>query len=45
LYHGAVSVTPLQASFAEAPPESFRFGSERETPETGSGEMVGQWKK
>ncbi|KAH8084632.1 putative cytoplasm protein [Filobasidium floriforme] len=45
LFHGAVSVTPLQASFAEAPPESFRFGSESETPATGSGEMVGQWKK
>ena len=44
LFHGAISVTPLQSSFAEPPSESFRFGSERETSEVVEGEMRGQWK-
>ena len=42
LFHGCVSVTPLQASFAEPPPESYMFGSQSHKPAE-EGKLIGQW--
>ncbi|KAJ9125879.1 hypothetical protein QFC24_002663 [Naganishia onofrii] len=47
LHHGFISVTPLQASFAEPEEEAMRFGSEVSAgPANGQGEgtVKGQWK-
>lgn len=43
LFHGAISVTPLQASFAEGPDESMRFGSQSTSPQQQAGKLKGQW--
>ncbi|KAJ9102484.1 hypothetical protein QFC21_002884 [Naganishia friedmannii] len=44
LHHGFISVTPLQASFAEPEEEAMRFGSEVSTGAAADGEVKGQWK-
>lgn len=50
LHHGFISVTPLQASFAEPEEEAMRFGSEAAAAADAGGEeqvegrVKGQWK-